>query len=200
MMSDLKLQPSAAQNAYVRICAACSQAFEPARTWQRFCAPRCRASEHRRIRSQATSTRSVGVVAFSSDGGGYIDDFEHFAVSVSHRLQKGEKTYQGRSFSAEPHALIEEIRDELRDVAGWAFLLDYRLARMAQEVAGLERALPEEKRGELHHDQGAAPNVQHDGGVDHPLGMPDRDQTKAFEIGEEPAHESPTPPPRSEYP
>ncbi len=130
MMSDLKLQPSAAQNAYVRICAACSQAFEPSRRWQRFCTPRCRASEHRRNRTQATSARSVAVVV-SGNGGGYLDDFQYFVASVLGRLQKGQETYHGRSFSSEPHALIEELRDELRDVAGWAFVLDCRLARVA---------------------------------------------------------------------
>jgi hypothetical protein len=70
----------------------------------------------------------------SGNGGGYLDDFQHFAVSVSERLQKGEQSYQGRSFSAEPRALIGEIRDELRDVAGWAFVLDCRLARVAEAL------------------------------------------------------------------
>jgi hypothetical protein len=134
MMSDPKLPPPAAQNAYVRVCPACSQAFEPARTWQRFCTPRCRATEHRRIRSQASSARSVAVLA---KGGDYLDDFEHFAVAVSKRLQKGQETYQGRSFSSESNALIGEIRDELRDVAGWAFVLDRRLARVADAFSRL---------------------------------------------------------------
>jgi hypothetical protein len=133
MISDPKVPPSAAQNAYVRICPACSQAFEPPRRWQRFCAPRCRAREHRRSRSPTTSARSVAVVVFDN-GSGYLDDFQHFAVSVSERLQKGQESYQGRSFSAEPRALIGEIRDELRDVAGWAFVLDCRLARVAEAL------------------------------------------------------------------
>jgi hypothetical protein len=30
--------------------------------------------------------------------------------------------------------LLEEIRDELRDVAGWAFVLDCRLARIAEAL------------------------------------------------------------------
>ena len=61
-MSDLKLQVSAAQSAYYALPGLLA-GVRALSQWQRFCAPRCRASEHRRIRSGATSTRSVAVVS-----------------------------------------------------------------------------------------------------------------------------------------
>jgi hypothetical protein len=169
MLSDPESPRSALQNAYARICPACSQAFEPSRRWQRFCAPRCRARAHRRNRSRATSARSVAVVV-SGNGGGYLDDFQHFAVSVSERLQKGQETYQGRSFSSEPHALIGEIRDELRDVVGWAFVLDCRLARVAEALEQASVTIAGETN---HRTETAAPTSasSRDGGGD-PQPMP----------------------------
>jgi hypothetical protein len=77
------------------------------------------------------------VVVSDNGAGGYLEDFRQFAVAVTERLRKGEETYRGYSFSAEPRALVEEIRNELRDVAGWAFLLDCRLARVADELSVL---------------------------------------------------------------
>ncbi len=72
------------------------------------------------------------------------ESFHEFAVRVAERLDRGEGPYQGRSFSAEPRALIGEIRDELRDVAGWAFVLDGRLARAADALSRLRSLNSEE--------------------------------------------------------
>jgi hypothetical protein len=58
---------------------------------------------------------------------------------VETRLQQGEITYHNRSFSLNPDKLIDEINQELADVAAWAFVLHARLqqVRQALEVAKL---------------------------------------------------------------
>lgn len=60
------------------------------------------------------------------------NDWDDFAQEVEARLHKGELEYGNRSFSDDPLKLYEELREELRDVAGWAFTLDQRLANSAE--------------------------------------------------------------------
>ena len=115
------------------VCEACSQPFKLVRHWQRFCSARCRWTAANARRLQARS----GVVE-PSNGAGHSAHFEDYFVAVRARLRQGEREYGGRSFSADPRVLLEEIRDELRDVAGWAFILDCRLERVA---AAFDRVL-----------------------------------------------------------
>lgn len=61
-------------------------------------------------------------------------EWQEFAAAVESRLAQGARDYGDKSFSREPAELIEEIRQELRDVAGWAFVLDRRLATMARAL------------------------------------------------------------------
>ena len=61
--------------------------------------------------------------------------FDRFIADVKTRLDRGRVTYGDRSFSREPAVLVEEIRDELRDVSGWAFILDCRLAAVAEALS-----------------------------------------------------------------
>jgi hypothetical protein len=70
--------------------------------------------------------------------------FDRFVDEVKARLERGRVTYRDRSFSREPAVLVEEIRDELRDVAGWAFVLDCRLARAADALSRLRSFNSEE--------------------------------------------------------
>lgn len=58
-----------------------------------------------------------------------------FATRVRERLEAGRAAYGDRSFSADPARLVEEIRQELLDVCGWAFVLATRLDSMERELA-----------------------------------------------------------------
>jgi hypothetical protein len=53
---------------------------------------------------------------------------------VSQRLEQGRHVYADRSFHREPDVLVDEIAEELLDVAGWAFILWVRLDRMRAVV------------------------------------------------------------------
>ncbi len=63
-----------------------------------------------------------------------------FVAAVEARLAVGAREYGDRSFSRSPVKLIGEIRQELRDVAGWAFVLDCRLQRIADVLDDLAKA------------------------------------------------------------
>ena len=63
--------------------------------------------------------------------------FEDFVEDVRQRLDAGAREYGQQSFEREPADLVEEIRQELRDVAGWAYVLDQRLARIQAKARKL---------------------------------------------------------------
>ena len=65
-------------------------------------------------------------------------EWHDYAAAVESRLAIGERDYGDKSFSREPTALVEEIRQELCDVAGWAFVLDQRLAKVAAVLDALK--------------------------------------------------------------
>lgn len=57
-------------------------------------------------------------------------DWERFAAKVHARLVQGERVFDNRSLD-KPHLdLIEEIQQELEDIAGWGVLLWIRLERI----------------------------------------------------------------------
>lgn len=60
-----------------------------------------------------------------------LASFPRFASDVRSRLEAGARAYGDKSFSAEPAVLLEEIRQELLDVCGWAFVLATRLEAIA---------------------------------------------------------------------
>lgn len=61
--------------------------------------------------------------------------FDDFIAEVRARLEKGRVTYVDRSFSAEPETLIEELKQETLDLAGWGFILWHRLDAMLAAMA-----------------------------------------------------------------
>jgi hypothetical protein len=125
-MSDPKLRPSAVQNAYVRVCPACSRALEPTRSRQVYCCSQCRFDAANRRRHNGASDPRL----------------RKFYAVVSERMAKGAKEYGERSWSADPERLAREILEELADVAGWAAIAFARVGSIA-EVA---RRLREESR------------------------------------------------------
>jgi hypothetical protein len=66
---------------------------------------------------------------------GSATHFNAFISAVASRLQAGEGEYQNRSFARPPAELAGEIEEELEDVAGWAFILWCRIARL-REIMG----------------------------------------------------------------
>lgn len=67
-------------------------------------------------------------------------DWERFAAKVHARLVQGERVFDNRSLD-KPHLdLIEEIQQELEDIAGWGVLLWIRLERIKTLAKQLEQA------------------------------------------------------------
>lgn len=67
-------------------------------------------------------------------------DWERFAAKVHARLVEGERVFDNRSLD-KPHLdLIEEIQQELEDIAGWGVLLWIRLERVKTLAKQLEQA------------------------------------------------------------
>ena len=67
-------------------------------------------------------------------------DWERFASKVHARLVQGERVFDNRSLD-KPHLdLIEEIQQELEDIAGWGVLLWIRLERVKTLAKQLDEA------------------------------------------------------------
>ena len=67
-------------------------------------------------------------------------DWERFASKVHARLVEGERVFDNRSLD-KPHLdLIEEIQQELEDIAGWGVLLWIRLERIKTLAKQLQEA------------------------------------------------------------
>jgi hypothetical protein len=54
-------------------------------------------------------------------------DFPEFAKQVKKRLQAGAEAYGDISFSRSPEELVDEITQEVLDIAGWGWILYHRL-------------------------------------------------------------------------
>jgi hypothetical protein len=65
-----------------------------------------------------------------------------FTREVSRRLETGARVYGDGSFAKTPTALIEEVRQELRDVTGWSFVADTVLARIIETIEAIEDMIP----------------------------------------------------------
>lgn len=65
----------------------------------------------------------------------YLSWVDAFFKSVRKRLHAGATEYSDRSFDLPPEALMQEVQEELADVAGWAFILWARCERMRRALA-----------------------------------------------------------------
>jgi hypothetical protein len=61
--------------------------------------------------------------------------FADFVASVERRLEKGRDVYGDRSFDLASPLLVDEILEELDDMAGWAFILWCRLRELRAALA-----------------------------------------------------------------
>ena len=69
---------------------------------------------------------------------GWRGDWLGFAARVETRMARGAQEYNGDSYNEDPAALVAEVRQELLDVAGWASILDARLAKIGDKLARIE--------------------------------------------------------------
>lgn len=65
-----------------------------------------------------------------------------FMREVSKRLETGAREYGDGSFAKTPAALIEEVRQELRDVTGWSFVADTQLSNILETIEAIEDIIP----------------------------------------------------------
>lgn len=59
-------------------------------------------------------------------------------AAIEKRLEKGGVEYSERSWDADPEKLVDEIIEELDDVAGWAFVLRRRLVRVKETLGKIK--------------------------------------------------------------
>jgi hypothetical protein len=69
------------------------------------------------------------------------DKIAAFFARVTERMHAGQRQYGDRSWSRSPDALLDEIQQELEDVAGWSIVLwsrlqSARLALLQQQSVG----------------------------------------------------------------
>ena len=58
------------------------------------------------------------------------EQYAEFIKRVTTRLEQGGDEYEDTSFSKSKPQLVEEIKQELEDVAGWSFILWTRIDRL----------------------------------------------------------------------
>ena len=64
-----------------------------------------------------------------------LERFDEFTARIRARLEMGKRVYGDSSFERPPVSLVEEIRQEVLDVAGWSFILYERLAELERSVS-----------------------------------------------------------------
>ena len=67
-------------------------------------------------------------------------DWERFVAKVHARLVEGERVFDNKSLDKANIDLIDEIQQELEDIAGWGVLLWIRLERVKTLAKQLEQA------------------------------------------------------------
>ncbi len=60
--------------------------------------------------------------------------FSEFARRIEERLENGRRVYGDSSFDRPLESLVEEIRQELLDVAGWSFIMYHRLSEIEKRI------------------------------------------------------------------
>ncbi len=64
-------------------------------------------------------------------------EFMLFVERLRARLMKGMVAYENKSFSKSPEVLLEELKQEALDLAGWGFILFCRLEAMGKAIEGM---------------------------------------------------------------
>lgn len=79
--------------------------------------------------------RDTGAGPLSPKSEASLARFGEFSARIRERLENGKRVYGDSSFERPPVRLLEEIRQEVLDVAGWAFILYERLAELELVLA-----------------------------------------------------------------
>lgn len=66
-------------------------------------------------------------------------DLDRFVARLRARLAAGAATYGNSSYTRPAVDLVDEVQQELEDVAGWSLLLWIRLARLRGRVEQLQQ-------------------------------------------------------------
>ncbi len=69
------------------------------------------------------------------------DRFTALSDRVAARLEKGRETYGDRSFDRPPDELVDEVEEELLDVAGWGFILWCRMESLRARIGARATSL-----------------------------------------------------------
>lgn len=80
-----------------------------------------------------------------------LEEWPEFVSMIRGRLERGRTDYGDRSFTRNPEGLAFEIRQELADVAGWAFILWSRLRRIDWNMAQPSMPIGERLKTELEN-------------------------------------------------
>lgn len=67
-----------------------------------------------------------------------LDWLGEYQRRVRARIKAGAQEYGDTSFLSSPLALIEEIQQEIEDIAGWGYIMWVRLERMKRLASKLE--------------------------------------------------------------
>ena len=86
----------------------------------------------------ASSREPVARISETPLSDAALERFPEFTARVEERLVNGKPVYGDSSFERSPMSLVEEIRQEVLDQAGWAFILYERLGRLEKRLAGVQ--------------------------------------------------------------
>ena len=62
------------------------------------------------------------------------EDFPGYCERIKARLEVGAQSYGDASFTRTPLELLEEIEQEILDIAGWSFILCHRVQKMKESL------------------------------------------------------------------
>ena len=69
------------------------------------------------------------------------EDFPRFVEEIRKRLWVGADSYGDGSFSKDPVELLNEIENELLDVAGWGFITFCRIRELKKKLEAVKNTL-----------------------------------------------------------
>ena len=64
-----------------------------------------------------------------------LEQFDEFTARIRERLENGRRVYGDSSFERPLTSLVEEIRQEVLDQAGWAFIAYVRLSELEDRIS-----------------------------------------------------------------
>ena len=67
-----------------------------------------------------------------------LDWLAEYQRRIRLRIKQGAQEYGDTSFLSSPLALIEEIQQEIEDIAGWGYIMWVRLERMKRLASKLD--------------------------------------------------------------